>query len=293
MVRKSFITAVFVVTLGILLGCHGTSTQVEYTQYELEYRLISNFGNVFYCDPDFYPVAQVGREEQNALDQFPTIRSNQEEFAAILKQLGLPDKTDYTASEKVLIYREHKKLALAVQMTPSGDLYGFTLRVGEGSGERINGTVTKSGQIKVTQRESSINTCPICLSVGTLIDTPDGPVPVQQFKTGMSIWTVDEFGQRVAGTIIDVSSAQVPAIFQLVRITLEDGRIVTASSGHPTAEGRALGNYQEGDMLDGAAITTVEHIAYYNGLTYDVLPSSSTGLYWANGILLRSTLRQK
>jgi hypothetical protein len=293
MVRKSFITAVFVIILGILLGCHGTATQVEYTQYELEYRLISNFVDVFYCDPDYYPIAQVGREEQNALEQFSTIRSNQEEFAAILKQLSLPDKTDYTTSEKVLIYREHKKLTLAVQMTASRDLYNFTLRVGEGSGERINGTITKSGQIKVTQRESSINTCPICLSVGTLINTLGGPVPVEQLKAGMSIWTVDEFGQRVAGTIIDVSSTRVPAIFQLIRITMDDGRVVTASPGHPTAEGRALGNYQAGEILDGAVITKVEHVTYCNGVTYDVLPSSPTGLYWANGILLKSTLGQK
>ena len=33
---------------------------------ELKYHLISYFGGVFYCDPDFYPVARQGQEEQRA-----------------------------------------------------------------------------------------------------------------------------------------------------------------------------------------------------------------------------------
>jgi len=292
MVRKIFITIVFIITFGILSGCQGgTSTPpVEYTQFELEYRLMSNFGDVFYCDPDLYPVARLGQEEQNAIEQFPTVRSNQEEFSAILKQLGLQEKVEYNTDEKVLIYREHKKLTLAIQMTTSGDTYSFTLRVGEGQGERIEGTITKSGKIKVTNRETSLNTCPICLSVGTLIDTPDGPVPVEQLQKGMSIWTTDESGRRIVAVIMDTASTPVPALFQLVRITLSDGRVVTASLGHPTSEGRVLGDYQTGDILDGALIIIVERVAYDNSMTYDVLPSGPTGQYWANGILLRSTL---
>lgn len=34
-----------------------------------------------------------------------------------------------------------------------------------------------------------------------------------------------------------------------------------------------------------------ELVSYSNGYTYDVLPSGDTGLYWANGILIGSTLR--
>jgi hypothetical protein len=37
----------------------------------------------------------------------------------------------------------------------------------------------------------------------------------------------------------------------------------------------------------------VEHVIYHGDATYDLLPDSSTGLYWANGILLRSTLAAK
>jgi len=263
---------------------------VIYSLPQLEYRLVSRFGDVFYCDPDFYPVAREGQEEKNALEQFPSIRTNEAEFSAILEHLGLPNKAQYTNEDKLRIYREHKKLAFAVQMTASGDAYNFTLRVGEGQGERIDGTITRWGEITVLKREPSFNTCPICLAKGTLIDTPIGPVPVEQLRKGMAVWTVDDWGERVRASVVKTAVTPVPASFQVVRLKLNDGRTVTASLGHPTAEGRALGDYQAGETLNGALVVAAELVAYDNGTTYDLLPSGTTGLYWANGVLLKSTL---
>ena len=77
-----------------------------------------------------------------------------------------------------------------------------------------------------------------------------------------------------------------------IRIELSDGRSVTASPGHPTAEGKAIADYQVGDELDGARIIVVDYITYENGMTYDILPAGTTGFYWANGILLGSTLKK-
>jgi hypothetical protein len=290
MAWKHIIAVISVIMIGILVGCRGGTTPSQYSQPELEYRLISNFGDAFYCDPDYYPVVREGQEEKNALEQFSVIRSNQEEFSAILKHLNLVDKSEYTTEEKVLIYREHKKLTLAVQMTASGDEYNFTLRVGEGQGERIDGVITKAGKITETKRETSFNTCPICLATGTLIDTPQGTVPVEQLQKGMLVWTVGESGQRIAAVVIDAASTPVPRLFQVVRITLDDGRMVTASPGHPTVDRRALGDYRVGDILDGGVVMKVERIAYSDGATYDLLPSGVTGLYWGNGIVLQSTL---
>ena len=267
-----------------------TTPPVIYSMPELKYLLISNFGQVFYVDPDFYPVAREGQEEKNALEQFPTISANTAEFSAILKHLSLPDKTDYTNEEKLLIYREHKKLTRAVEMTVSGDLYNFVLRTVEGQGERIEGTITPSGEIKVLKREPSFNTYPICLAKGTLIDTPSGPVPVDQLRKGTAVWTIDASGKRTAAAVIETVMTLVPASFQVVRVTLSDGRSVTASPGHPTAEGRALGDYQAGDTLDGALVAVVERVTYGGDATYDILPAGSTGLYWANGVLLKSTI---
>ncbi len=267
-----------------------TPTPVVYSAPQLKYRLISNFGSVFYCDPDFYPVAQEGQEQANALEQYPIIKANAAEFSAILEHLGLPSKADYTDEEKLLIYREHKVLTYGVELTASGDVYNFTLRVGEGQGYRISGTITPSGEITVLKQETSFNTCPICLAKGTLIDTPAGPIPVEELTRGMAVWSVDDSGKRVPATVVETVATPVPPSFQVVTVRLDDGRAVTASPGHPTAEGRPLGDYRVGDSLDGALVIAVEHVSYEKEATYDLLPSGTTGLYWANGILLRSTL---
>jgi hypothetical protein len=85
----------------------------------------------------------------------------------------------------------------------------------------------------------------------------------------------------------------VPSSFEVVRVVLSDGRTVTASPGHPTADGRAIGDYRAVEVLDGAIVISVERVAYDGGATYDLLPDGATGLYWANGVLLKSTLARK
>jgi hypothetical protein len=274
------------------LGCRAqpTTPPVVYSVPDLKYRLISRFDDVFWCDPDFYPVAREGQEEKNALEQFSIIRANVDEFSDILEHLGLSNKAEYTAEEQLLVYREHKKLTYALELTPSGNVYQFTLRTGEGQGYRIEGTITSSGEIKILKRETSFNTCPICLARGTLIDTPSGPVAVEWMRKGMAVWTVNKLGKRVMAKVLETVTTPVPTSFQIVRIRLNDGRTVTASSGHPTGERRALGDYRVGDTLGGALVIAVERLAYDGGTTYDLLPSGETGLYWANGVLLKSTL---
>jgi hypothetical protein len=46
-----------------------------------------------------------------------------------------------------------------------------------------------------------------------------------------------------------------------------------------------------GDLLDGGRIIQLERLPYTGMATYDVLPSGGTGVYWANGILMGSTLQ--
>jgi hypothetical protein len=284
-------TSLVIVTLGLLVGCSGSSVPpVTYTTTELKYKLIDEFGEPFYCNPYEFPIGRPGQEEQDAIAQFPIIMSQPEEFTAITERLGLAGTTDFTTEDKVLIFREYLKLNNAITLTSADDKYDFGLRVGENQGEQIQGTITAGGAINVTKRESVFNTCPICLPAGTLIDTPDGLIPVEQLRTGMPVWTVDETGQRMASTIVKTAFTLVPDMFQLVKISLDDGRIVTASPGHPAADCRALGDFKVGDILDGSKITAVELVTYSNDATYDILPSGPTGLYWANGVLLGSTI---
>jgi hypothetical protein len=42
--------------------------------------------------------------------------------------------------------------------------------------------------------------------------------------------------------------------------------------------------------VDGSKVTLWELVPYQGSRTYDLLPAGATGQYWANGILLSSTL---
>jgi len=42
--------------------------------------------------------------------------------------------------------------------------------------------------------------------------------------------------------------------------------------------------------VDGAKVTLWELVPYRGSRTYDLLPAGTTGEYWADGILLSSTL---
>jgi hypothetical protein len=268
-----------------------TTTTGAYTVSELKYKLLAAYPDYFWCDPDLYPIARSGVEQQNAIDQFAAIEANREEFTVILTHLNLADKAGYTDDEKLQIYREYKKLNGAVQVTATASGYTFTIRVGQNQGENYQGTISASGLITVTATTPSINTCPICLAEGTLIDTPDGPVPVEKLQQGMMIYTQDDAGKKIAGVIMATASAQSPTSFQIIRIVLNDGRIVSASPGHPTTDGRTIGELKVGDTLDGGIIAAVTAVPY-SGYTFDILPEGGTGFYWANGILLKSTLAQ-
>jgi hypothetical protein len=85
---------------------------------------------------------------------------------------------------------------------------------------------------------------------------------------------------------------EAPAGHRMVHLVLADGRELLVSPGHRTADGRQAGNLSVGDQLDGSTITAWELVPYAGGRTYDLLPAGATGLYWANEILMASTLRQ-
>jgi hypothetical protein len=257
---------------------------------ELKYRILEELPDFFFCDPDYYPVA---REDEMvpAGQRFPELQANQEEFQAILNHNGLGGQTTFTDQQKLLIYREHKKLA-AIHFELVGDKYQFQIQTGmEGQqGFIITGAIDGNGSIDILQRDPGFPACPICLAAGTRIDTPEGPVAVEDLRVGFRVWTVDASGARVPATILETGRVKVPANHQMVHIVLSDGRELWASPGHPTSDGRRLGNLKIGEFLDGARVTTLERLTYEGFATYDLLPSGDTGFYWANGILMGSTL---
>jgi hypothetical protein len=131
----------------------------------------------------------------------------------------------------------------------------------------------------------------LCLAAQDTIATPAGPVPVSQLHSGMIVWTLGPDGQRVTAPLLLVSHTPAPVGHSVVRLRLEDGRVVEASPGHPTADGRRVGDLNVGDALGGSHIVRVDRVPYA-GNTWDILPAGPTGVYWADGIPLKSTLLQ-
>ena len=116
-------------------------------------------------------------------------------------------------------------------------------------------------------------------------------VAVEALVAGMLVWSTDERGARVAVPIVRVGSTPAPPSHALVVLALADGREVTASAGHPTADGRLLGVLDAGDALDGSRVIAVHRRPYGDAHTFDLLPASASRAYWSDGVLLTSTLR--
>jgi hypothetical protein len=77
----------------------------------------------------------------------------------------------------------------------------------------------------------------------------------------------------------------------VVRVVLENGRVLEISAGHPTADGRTFGELMAGGRLDGEnGIASAQLEPYKYDATYDILPASSTGTYFAAGAWIGSTL---
>jgi hypothetical protein len=129
----------------------------------------------------------------------------------------------------------------------------------------------------------------ICLPASARIATPTGSVPVSQLRPGMTVWTLDASDRRVAAPIVVVSHVPAPNGHHVLRLLLADGRSVEASAGHPTVTGRTVGALRPGDLLDGSPVTAIGSVSY-TGDTWDLLPAGSTGSYWADDVLLGSTL---
>ncbi|MDO8590277.1 MAG: hypothetical protein Q7R69_03360 [bacterium] len=172
-----------------------------------------------------------------------------------------------------------------------------TLRLGEvvSNGCTVTLTLTKiEGNVATfSKKTDSSQICPICLARNTLIDTPSGTIPVQDLEKGMAIWTLNRLGERISAIVVETTRTPVPPTHQVIHLVLNDGREVFVSGGHPVTNGQKVQDLLVGEVYDGSYVSSVESIPYREQATYDVLPSGETGFYWANGILLDSTLNHK
>lgn len=257
---------------------------------QLKFQVLDKAGKPVYCDPDFYPIARADGEQASAIAAYPQIKANAELYAAILAHERLPSG-DLTDDQKLTLYRAYKLLRF-LTLTPTGDHYTFEYRATVGDSiQLVSGTVRSDGMVTITSRTlSGPPPCPICLAAATMISTPSGAVRVPNVRAGMLVWTAARDGTRVAAAVLEVGSTPVPAGHLMVHLVMADGRNLLASPGHRTADGRALGTLAAGDQLDGSTVGVWELVPYAGDRTYDLLPAGPTATYWANGILLASTI---
>lgn len=249
-------------------------------------------GRLVYCDPDQFPISH-GTDLENAQARLPMIRADRATFDAILAHEGFPDTETFTPDQLIVISDDYKQIQ-AIELSPADDGFSFTVLALEngsrGDVVQVSGTVTRSGHVSIERRAAgTMPECPICLAADVLIATPVGQIPVQDIRAGMPVWTTDRHGRPVVGVVRAVGHMDAPFGHEVVRLSLADGRTVLVSPGHPMAEGGTVGDLRAGDGYDGSVVASVSLIPYA-GQTWDLLPSGPTGTYFANGVLLRTTM---
>jgi hypothetical protein len=250
-------------------------------------------GHLAYCDPDLYPVAR-GIPLDNAKARLPTIQADRTAFHAILAHEQLSAGQQFTSDELIAIDNDYKQMQ-AIDLKPASDGgYTFNLLVPQPGSDvgtlRLSGAVTRAGVVTLGHHEVGQRpNCPICLAAGVRIATPNGEIPVQDLRVGIAVWTTDLRGRRIAGVVLETGHMEAPLGHEVVLLTLADGRTVVASPGHPTADDRTVGDLRAGARYDGSVVTSTTLIPY-TGATWDLLPSGPTRTYFANGVLLGSTL---
>jgi hypothetical protein len=257
----------------------------------LRYTLLSHYPTFAFCDPDLYPVAR-GDQPAAADAWWASVNRGSPEVQAILAQNTL--REPLTAAGRLTAYSDHKKLT-AIAMTQVALGYEYQLSISTSGGQpnqTVAGTILLDGSIRETSRRPSPGGCPICLEPGTRIATPGGDVPVSLIRPGDRVWTADSLGNRVAAPVEQITSRATPGPHLMLRLALSDGRVLVAAGAHPAADGTFLRQLRVGSPYDGATIAAVDWVQSTAAMTFDLLPAGPTGTYWANEILVGSTLKR-
>jgi hypothetical protein len=127
-----------------------------------------------------------------------------------------------------------------------------------------------------------------CASPDTPVATPEGNRPLGELGVGDLVYSVDRERIRTV-PVVRVSRVAVTD-HRVLRIMFESGSVIEMSAGHPTADGRRLGDLAPGSKLVGGVVESVTSIPYRHRFTYDILPGTETGVYFADGVLVGSTL---
>jgi len=172
----------------------------------------------------------------------------------------------------------------------------FTSGTGCGSSQVEYATlVSTSGNtttFTMARSPKIMSPCPVCLSGDSEISTPSGKVNVKNIRDDMVVWSTDSNGTIIKSHVIKIDKTFVGYMHRVIDLKLVDGRELFVSSNHPTYNGKIIGNLKVGETYDGSKVKSIKLVPYKYQFTYDILPDSQTGDYFANGILVGSTLKQ-
>ena len=131
----------------------------------------------------------------------------------------------------------------------------------------------------------------ICASPDTPIATPTGERPISSLQVGDLVYSTTAFG--IVAVPVVKASRQAVRSHHVVRVGLASGAVLEISAGHPTADGRTFEELRVGDKLGDTEIVSVQVVPYAHDYTYDILPASESGVYFAGGVPIGSTLQPR
>jgi hypothetical protein len=142
---------------------------------------------------------------------------------------------------------------------------------------------------------SETGTCPMgcaplckCAAPDTPIATPNGERTIESLAAGDLVYSIDQ--EAIRAVPIAATNRISVTKHEMVRVHLASGIVLEISGTHPTADGRSFDELHAGDELDSVGVVAVERVPYSFAHTYDILPASSTGTYFAGGVAIGSTL---
>jgi len=127
-----------------------------------------------------------------------------------------------------------------------------------------------------------------CAAPDTPVATPDGERPIAALRAGDLVYSVD--GAAIVAVPVLATRRTPVRDHVAVRVTLDTGAVLLMSPVHPTADGRLFRALRAGDRLGDARVERTLLVPYAFDATYDVLPASDTGVYFAAGVPVGSTL---
>jgi hypothetical protein len=150
--------------------------------------------------------------------------------------------------------------------------------------------VAATGQTGSGQCRGDDGTCFACRCAApdTPIATPTGDRPIADLVPGDLVYSVD--GDSVRAVPI-ARINRVPVLnHEVLHVTFDNGRSIDMTAGHPLADGRELSALRPGSEVFGHTVVAVTTIPYVHAATYDILPRSTSGAYFASDVLVGSTL---